>query len=114
MHKLSAVFQKSSSNTLLCKSKASQGKNQKIKVSIYVKSVVLASSLEIAEQHGYFFQNILCQANSQHNTIQRVEVYHSNEDLMEMLGNLKRVTVTYKPVYNILQTLPTHLLTTCN
>lgn len=51
MHKLSAVFQKSSSNTLLCKSKASQGKNHKIKVSIYVKSVVLASSLEIAEQH---------------------------------------------------------------
>lgn len=40
MHKLSGVFQKSSSNT--CKSKASQGKNQ-ISVSKYVKSVFLAS-----------------------------------------------------------------------
>lgn len=54
MHKLSAVFQKFSCKT--CKSKASKGRNEKIKVSIYVKSVVLASSLEIAEH--FFFQNI--------------------------------------------------------
>lgn len=33
-------------------------RNQKINVSIYVKSVVLASSLEIAEQHRFFFLNI--------------------------------------------------------
>lgn len=41
MHKLSGVFQKLSSNT--CKSKASQGKNQKINVSMYVKSVLFFS-----------------------------------------------------------------------
>lgn len=48
VHKLSSVFQKLSSNT--GKSKASQGKNQKVNVPVYVKNVVLASSLEIAEQ----------------------------------------------------------------
>lgn len=49
MHKLSGVFQRFPPTH--ARAKNLKERNQKINVSIYVKSVVLASSLEIAEQH---------------------------------------------------------------